>query len=140
MKHSIAVVLFLLWTGILLSVYYVVQKPGLLNAFTGLADTFWTLITAALLLFNAYGIGTRILSWIGLTSIDEVDRLVLGSGIGLGGLGLLGLGLSAAQMARVPIFSFLIAFLTACFVFGKDLQKLRLDLRAFVTHWNLSFN
>src|SRR4030095_7811962 len=104
--------LFLLWTGILLSVYYVVQKPGLLNAFAGLADTFWTLIIAALLLFNAYGIGIRILSWVRLTSIDEVDRLLLGCGIGLGVLGLLGLGISAIQLARAPIFSFLSAFLT----------------------------
>jgi hypothetical protein len=140
LKRSIAVLLFLLWTGILLSVYYVVQKPGLLNAFTGLTDTLWTLIIAALLLFNAYGIGTRILSWSGLKSIDEVDRLLLGCGVGLGGLGLLGLGLSAAQMARVPVFSFLIAFLTAFFVFKRDLGKLRIDFKAFVTHWNLSFS
>jgi Dolichyl-phosphate-mannose-protein mannosyltransferase len=140
LKRSIAVVLFLLWTGILLSVYYVVQKPGLLNAFAGLADTFWTLIIAALLLFNAYGIGIRILSWVRLTSIDEVDRLLLGCGIGLGVLGLLGLGISAIQLARAPIFSFLSAFLTAFFLFNRDLEKLRLDLKAFVTHWNLSFS
>src|SRR6266508_6173081 len=99
--------LFLLWVGVILSAYYVVQKPGLLYAFMGLVDTFWTLIVAALLLFNAYGIGTRILSWLGLKSIDEIDRLLLGCGIGLGGLGLLGLGLSAAQIARAPVFSFL---------------------------------
>jgi 4-amino-4-deoxy-L-arabinose transferase-like glycosyltransferase len=129
-----------LWTGILVSTYYVVQKPGLLNAFTGLADTLWTLMIAALLLFSAYGIGTRLLSWLGLKSIDEVDRLLLGCGIGLGGLGLLGLGLSAAQLARVPVFSFLFAFLTAFFVFSKDLQKLRVDLKAFATQWILSFS
>lgn len=140
MKHSIAVVLFLLWTGILLSVYYVVQKPGLLNAFTGLTDTAWTLIVAALLLFNAYGIGTRILSWSGLKSIDEIDRLLLGCGVGLGGLGFVGLGLSATHLARVPIFSFLIAFLTAFFVFNRDLGKLKIDFKAFATHWNLSFS
>ena len=140
MKRSIAALLFLLWAGILLSVYYVVQKPGLLNAFAGLTDTLWTLIVAALLLFNAYGIGTRIISWLGLKSVDEVDRLLLGCGIGLGGLGLLGLGLSAAQIARAPIFSFLIAFLTAIFAFSKDFQKLRIDLKAFAIHWNLSFS
>jgi hypothetical protein len=129
-----------LWAGGILSAYYVVQKPGLLNAFTGLADTLWTLIVATLLLFNAYGIGTRILSRLGLKSIDEIDRLLLGCGIGLGGLGLLGLGLSAVRLARAPVFFFLIAFLTAFFVFSKDLGKLRIDLKALATHLNLSFS
>lgn len=140
MKRSIAVLLFVLWAGILLSAYYVVQKPGLLSAFAGLANTILTLIVAALLLFNAYEIGTRVLSWIGLKTIDEIDRLLLGSGIGLGGLGLFGLVLSLAQIARPPVFFFLIAFLAVFFVFNGDFQKLRLDLRAFLTHWNLSFS
>ncbi len=140
MKRSLTVVLFLLWVGGILSAYYVVQKPGLLNAFTGLADTLWTLIVVALLLFNAYGIGTTILSWLGLKSIDEIDRLLLGCGIGLGGLGLLGLGLSAAWLVRVPVFFFLIAFLTAFFAFSKDLGKFRLDLKALANHLNLSFS
>jgi dolichyl-phosphate-mannose-protein mannosyltransferase len=140
LKRSSVVLLFLAWTGILLSLYYVVQKPGLFSAFTGLADTVWTLIIAALLLFNAYGIGRRVLVWAGLKSIDEVDRLLLGCGVGLGGLGLLALGLSLAQLARVPVFSFLIAFLAAFFVFNKDLGEMRLDLKTFRTHWNLSFS
>lgn len=140
MKRSIVVPLFLLWTGILLSAYYVVQKPGLLNAFKGLTDTLWTLIIAALLLFNAYAIGTRILAWSGLKPIDEVDRLLLGCGSGLGGLGLLGLVLSAAQIAGASVFSFLIAFLTAFFIFNRDLGKLHIDLKTLATHLNLSFS
>jgi hypothetical protein len=140
LKRSATVVFFLLWTGILLSAYYVVQKPGLLNVFTGLADTLWTLIVAALLLFNAYGIGTRILSLLGLKSIDEVDRLLLGCGIGMGALGLLALVISAMQIARAQVFSFLIAFLTALFVLNKDPGKLRADLKSFIIQWNLSFS
>jgi hypothetical protein len=45
-----------------------------------------------LLLFNSYGIGMRTLNFLGLKSMDAVDRLLLGCGIGLGALGLLGLG------------------------------------------------
>jgi hypothetical protein len=75
-----------------------------------------------------------------LKSIDEVDHLLLGCGIGLGGLGLLGLILSAAQIARVPVFFFLIAFLTAFFVFNKDQGKLGNNLKALATHWHLSFS
>ena len=140
MKRSIVVLLFLLWAGILLSIYFVVQKPGLFYVFTGLANTVWTLLVAGLLLFNAYGIGTRILSWAGSKSIGEVERLVLGCGIGLGGLGLLGLVISIAQVARAPVFFFLIAFLTAFFVFNKDLGKLFVDLKALRVHWHLSFS
>ena len=140
MKRSLAVVAFLLWTGFVLSAYYVVQKPGLLNAFSGLADTLWTLLVAALLLFNAYGIGKRILFWLGLNFLDEVDQLLLSFGAGLGGLGLLGLLLSVAQLARGPIFFFLLLFLTIFFVLNKNLGNLRADFKAFSAYWNLSFN
>jgi hypothetical protein len=140
LKRSLTIAFFLLWTGIILSAYYVFQKPGLLNAFSGLAATLWTLLVAVLLLSNAYCMGMRILFWLGLKSLDEVDRLLLGLGVGLGGLGLLGLVLSAAQLARGPIFFFLLLFLTAFFVFTKDLGLLRADLRSFATHWNLSFS
>ncbi|HEX9839320.1 MAG TPA: hypothetical protein VGA72_08245, partial [Anaerolineales bacterium] len=140
MKRSIAIVSFLVWTGIIISAYYVVQKPGLLNAFAGLADTFWTFIIAAFLLFNAYGLGKRILRWVGLNSIDAVDRLLLSCGIGLGALGLLGLGFSAAQLARVPILFFFVIGLTAFFALKSDLQNIHADLKAFATHWNFSFS
>ena len=135
-----AVLLFLLWTGILLSVYYGIQKPGLFYAFAGLADTVWTLLVAALLLFNAYGIGTRILSLAGWKSAEEADRFLLGCGIGLGGLGLLGLVISIGQVARASVFFFLTAFLTAFFLFNKDLGKLFIDLKAVLVHWHLSFS
>ncbi len=140
MKRSIAVLSFLLWTGIILSAYYVVQKPDLLNAFTGLANTLWTLIISALLFFNAYCVGIRILSWMELKSIDNVDHLLLGVGIGLGALGLLGLAFSAAQLARTSVFFLSLIGLTIFFVFNKDLWKLRADFKAFIAEWNLSFS
>ena len=140
MKRSIAILSFLLWTGIIISAYYVVQKPGLLNAFMGLADTLWTLIVAALLLFNAYGFGTRILQWVGLNSIDAVDRLLLGCGTGLGALGLLGLAFSAAQIARAPILLLCLIGTTAFFILKGYLQKLGADLKALAANWNLSFS
>lgn len=140
MKRSIAIVSFLLWTGIIISAYYVVQKPGLLNAYSGLADTLWTLIVAVLLLFNAYGLGTRILKWIGLNSIDSVDRLLLGCGLGLGALGLLGLVLSAAQLAGETILSTFQIGLALFFVFKNDAGILRDDFRVLAGLWNLSFS
>jgi hypothetical protein len=131
---------FLLWIGILISAYSVVQKPNLLNALPGLADTLWTLIVATLLLFNAYGLGTRILHWLGLKSIDAVDRLLLGAGIGLGVLGLLGLTFSAAQLASETTLSAFQIGIALFFVFRNDVQKLRGDLKALASNWNLSFS
>jgi len=138
LKRRFVSLSFLLWIGILISAYSVVQKPNLLNALPGLADTLWTLIVAALLLFNAYGFGTRLLHWWGLKSIDAVDRLLLGAGIGLGVLGLLGLGFSAAQLASETTLSTFQIGLALFFVFRNDVQKLRGDLKALAANWNLS--
>ena len=134
------VVSFLLWIGIILSAYYVVQKPGLLNAFTGLANTLWTLVVAAFLLFNAYCIGRKILAWLGLKSFDEIDRLLLGFGIGLGALALLGLVISAVQLARAPTFFLCLVVLTIIFLFDKGWGNLQADFKVFVAEWNLSFS
>ncbi|HLF72777.1 MAG TPA: glycosyltransferase family 39 protein [Anaerolineales bacterium] len=140
MKRSIAVALFLLWTGLIITAYYVVQKPGLLHAFTGLAGTLWTLIIAAFLLFNSYGLGTQVLFWLGLKSVDAVDRLPLGCGVGLGALGLLGLGVSAAQLASQAVFSFLLLISTTILLFNNAAGRLRADLGEFAAYWNLSFS
>jgi hypothetical protein len=100
--------LFLFWAGVLFLLYYVVQKPGLLNIFAGLLDTLWTILVAAILLFNAYGLGRRILHVLRFNGSDPVDRLLLGWGMGLGTLGLLGLLfaiINHADSSRIqPIF------------------------------------
>ena len=140
LKRSIAIISLLLWTGLLIAVYYVVQKPGLLAAFSGLVDTLWTLTVSALLLFNSYGIGIRILNGFGLKSIDSVDRLLLGCGIGLGILGLLGLGVSAAQLVRAQILIGIQLGLTAFFILSNDTAKLKEDFNALAANLNLSFS
>ena len=140
MKRSLLVILFLLWTGIILITYYVVQKPVLLTAVEGFADTLWTLIVAALLIVNSYGIGIRVLNILGLKSIEEVDRLLLSCGIGLGALGLLGLGFSAAQIVRVQILMGIQLGLTSYFILSNDPDELKSDLKALAANLNLSFS
>lgn len=130
---------FLLWTIIIIVAYYVVQGPNT-NALAGLADTLWTLFVAALLLFNSYGFGTRILNSLGSKSNDAVDRLLLGCGIGLGCIGLFGLGFSAAQLARGSILTIFQIALAVFFIFGNDAEKLRDDLKALAANLNLSFS
>jgi hypothetical protein len=140
LKRSLAVVSFLLWTGIILSTYYVFQNPGLLKAFAGLMGTFWTLLTAALLLFSAYGIGSRVLAWLGWEASDETARLLLRIGTGLGGLGLFGLIFSVLQIARQPVLVLAFSGITIFFLLSGDLVRLRADLRGFSADLNLSIS
>lgn len=139
MKKYIGV-LFLFWTGALIVLYYVVQKPGLLNIFAGLLDTLWTILVAAILLFNAHGLGRRILNGIGFGTQDALDRLLLGWGMGLGALGLLGLLFSALQLADTAILTGFQVGLAVVFLFQKDLQELRSDSGFLISHLNLSFS
>lgn len=132
--------LFLLWAGVTIVSYYVVQKPGLLNAFAGLADTVWTLLVAALLLFNSYGFGKRTLRLFKYESPDAVDHLLLSFGMGLGIVGLLGLFLSAIQLAQKEILTILQFSFLAFFLLSNDLQHLRADLNSLRSNLNLAFS
>jgi hypothetical protein len=140
LKRSLVISLsFLLWTGILIITYYVVQKLNI-SAFIGFADTLWTLFVAIILLFNSYAIGRRVINLLGFKSIEETDRILLGCGIGLGALGLLGLGISAAQLARETLLTIIQLSLGIFFLFSGDLGQLKEDFRTLSTNLNLSFS
>lgn len=132
--------LFLLWAGVIIAAYYVVQKPALLKAAAGLADTLWTLLVSSILLFNAYGFGKRILGLFRFDSKDKVDGLLLSFGVGLGALGVLGLFSSALQLARKEILSLLQVAFAAFFLLGRDLQHLRADVNSLRSNLNLTFS
>lgn len=132
--------LFLLWVGALLVVYYVVQKPGLLNIVTGLLDSLWTLLVAGLLLFNAYGLGKRVLHLIGYPLREAPDPLLLGWGIGLGALGLLGLFFSVLQLANETILILVQISLAVVFLIRGDGWNLLEDLKSLRSHLNLSLS
>ncbi len=139
MKKTLPSLLFFLWTGILIITYYVVQKPKLFFL-AGLADTLWTLLVAALMLFNAYGIGGRILKLIKFNSSESIDHLIFSLGIGLGGLGLLGLGVSATQIVNAPVLGSVQVALAAVFIICKDADKLSDGLKSLKAELNISFS
>ena len=132
--------LFLLWAGAIIVVYYVVQKPGLLNIFTGLLDTVLTLLVAGTLLFNAYGLGRRILQLIKLNSLDAAESLLFRFGVGLGVLGLLGLFFSAVQLAHRPILALVQIGMALFFLIRRDGQNLIGDIHSLRSQLNLSFS
>jgi hypothetical protein len=131
-------VLFLLWTGALIVLYYVVQKPGLLNILAGLLDTLWTVLVATLLLFNAYGLGRRLLSVFRFRAQDSIDCLLLGWGMGLGALGLLGLFFAAVQLANKNLLTAVQIIIAVFFLLKGDLQELHAGVRKLTSYLNLS--
>ena len=133
----IAPPIFIFWIIAIIGAYYVVQKPDLIPSLNGIADTTWTFIVATLLLFNAYAIGKRILSWTG-AQLDEIERLLLGTGIGLGALGLFSLWISAAQIAKASILLYIQFILGIFFLFTKDIQILSIDFKTLSTRWKTS--
>lgn len=139
MKRAIAA-LFLLWTSVLIVAYYVVQKPGLFGAFAGLLDTIWTLLVAGLILFNAYGIGKKILKVLQFEAQASIDRLLLGWGIGLGALGLLGLFASSIQLADEWVLTLFQTGMGLFFLYEGVPGNLRADLRTLITDLHLSFS
>lgn len=132
--------LFLLWTGVIVFLYYVVQKPSLLYAFAGLVDTLWTLLVAAILLFNAYGIGKRILGWLRFNAQDSIDHLLLSFGVGLGALGLLGLFFSAIQLASKNVLTVIQIALVLFFLWRREFGSLGFDLRTLRSSLNIAFS
>lgn len=132
--------LFLLWAAVVVLAYYVIQKPGLLTAFAGLADTFWTLLVAVILLLNAYGLGKRILQRFKVQSQDPIDHLLLSVGIGLGVLGLLGLLISALQLAHKNTLTLIQIVLAVFFILRNDLKALVLEVASLRSNLNLSFS
>lgn len=139
MKRTIGA-LFLLWSGVIIVAYYVVQKPGLLAAFTGLVDTLWTLLVAVILLFNSYGLGRRILALLKFERRDGVDHILLSLGLGLGSLGLLGLFFSVIQLANGPVLTGVQFLLAAFFLFRGDIKNLRADFHVLTSQFYFSLS
>ena len=139
MKRYIGL-LFILWTGGLIGAYYVVQKPGLLDMFTGLVDTLWTLLVAALLLFNAYGLGSRSLHFFRFDLQPSEERLLLAVGVGLGVLGMLGLFFAVLQLAQALILTTAQIIFALFFFVRGDVRKLSADFMTLASQVHLSFS
>jgi hypothetical protein len=139
LKKTPASLIFLLWTGIIITIFYVVPKPNL-HFLSGLTKTIWTILVAALLLFNAYVLGTKVLKFIKFQYLDAIDRLILSLGIGLGGLGLLGLVFSALQLANASLLTIFQFVLGALSISSGTLKNLRRDIKEFNTHWRGFFS
>ena len=110
----ILIALLVGWIGFIFAAFYVVQKPLALQVGSGLLSVLWTLILTTLLLVDASTLGGFLLKNF-FPFFDSGERLLLGTGLGLGIFGLLGFGLAAAGAAK-PI---ILLILLKPFISGK---------------------
>jgi hypothetical protein len=129
---------FFLWAGFVLAAFHVVQKPVFLQVTPGVISTVWTLFLTLLIVFEAAGIGSWILGTFLTSAITEVERLILGTGLGLGVFGLAGFGLAAAGVAKPVVFLVLLGGFLAFLVWRGQLQLLEKDVRMLVKTWKES--
>ncbi len=122
---------FLIWSAIVLSAFYITQRPLFFQVINGVFATLWAVILTAILLVNSAGIGAYLFKWMRL-AITAPEQLILGSGLGLGIFGLLGYGLGAAGLAK-PLILLIILFTILVWIFISKLYKeLWNNLRSFL--------
>lgn len=90
-------IFFLIWTTVILSAIFVFQKPVAIQVLAGLGFLLWTLGLWSVMVVVAAGLGYRVLK---AHAFEPIEKLLLGTGIGLGFLGLAGFTLAAFNLAN----------------------------------------
>ena len=100
MKPKIIIAsIFVIWLAVILTAFFIVQKPAMMTVAGGLAFLIATLLYNIVFVSAAAGLGYFILSCSNF-EILPTQRLILSTGFGLGLLGLLGFGLAVIGFAH----------------------------------------
>jgi hypothetical protein len=119
------VVGIVVWLFATLGVFYWVQKPLSLTNAAALGRTVLELGVAALIGIAGLALGGRVLRWVGADGLSGGDRVVLGTGLGLGGLGLVAFTLGLCGL--LSRWMFLVLLVGIVVGFRRDvLEALRL--------------
>jgi hypothetical protein len=109
-KHLLITMFVLVWIGFILALFYVTQKPILLQAPFGFFTILWAILLTCLFFFDAACLGGWLLRKFH-PGLDGSQRIFLGTGLGLGVFGLLGFGLAVVGWAHpVLLLVILIGF------------------------------
>ncbi len=100
---AISIVFVILWSGFVISAYFVAHRPLALQVLNPLLSLAWTMIVTSMLLFNALGLGMFTIKHIIDQNDDEITILILAGGLGMGELGLLGFAFAALGIAKFPM-------------------------------------
>lgn len=131
MKKLIPIISLIFWSAIVLSAFYITQRPLVIQILGGLASTLWSIALMIILQLSAAVLGYFILRRI-QAKLQPHERLILGTGFGLGIFGLAGFGLGAVGLATPPLLgALLIAIIMYAFISKMHLAWID-DLRSFI--------
>ncbi len=130
-----ASILFIVWAGIILTIFFIVQKPVALTVASGLLSLISTI--GFWILWLAIGAATGYSFRRFLPEMDSAQRIYLLAGLGYGIFGLLGFGLAAIDAARPLVLGIVLAALfiftlwnRSLFLLVEDFQKLFAGLKS----------
>jgi hypothetical protein len=124
MKKTFLALMLLLWLAVILTLFFVVQKPDFLSILAGLKNLFLTIFIPFLMIALAACMGAYL-----LLDSDPVERLTLGIAIGMGIFGLTGFGLAISGWAKPFILGMILLTLTGYFIFTGKLIQVWKDTR-----------
>jgi hypothetical protein len=130
-KKILAAAAFLIWSAVILSAFYITQRPLFPQVIERILVTLWAIALTAILIITAAGIGYFIFKR-SRADASAHERLVLGTGLGLGVLGLMGYGLAAIGLANAPILLAVLAALLGWILISKAFREIGIDLRSFI--------
>ena len=110
--------LFILWTFFVLGSFFAVQKPFAAVNARAVGNVLLNLFTAGWLALIALGLGSWVLSWLRV-DLSLGERVILGTGLGLGALGLLSLA-----CGWLGLYQSLIAYLVTLTLSGLAAPQL----------------
>jgi hypothetical protein len=137
MKKLAVSIAFVVWSVIVLSAFYITQRPLAFKVVNGMAATLWTITLTMSLLFNSAGIGYFILRRI-QPQLSPHECLILGTGFGLGILGLLGYGLGAVGMASAATLAIILLGIMFCIFILRIHSTILSDFQSLINSFQKS--
>ena len=135
-KRLIGASVFFIWMTLLISAFYLVQKPSFLNGLYSIADTLWLLFVWGLLVVNSIGLGYLLFRRLPKLPIQSIESLLIGAGVGLGIMGLIGFLIGLLGCVHPVLLIGSQACLLLILWWRKILHSVRQDLRVFVLDWH----
>jgi hypothetical protein len=136
-KRLLGALAFFIWMAFVVAAFYVTQKPAFIGVINGIVDTLWTLVVWVLLLVNAAGIGRALIQKLPRMDVRPPERLLLGTGIGLGLLGLAGFILGVIGWTHPVLLVGFQVTLALLLWWRKILQSVWEDGRQLVAEWRV---
>ena len=134
-RRLLLALLFFLWMGFVIAIFYVTQRPLLWSVALGLGDTLWTLIVTLMLVTNGSWLGYLLLNRTRPPTLSPLERALLSIGFGLGILGIFSLGFAALGWAKPVILNCVQIGLFLFFWTSKAWQPVVADLKWAVQYW-----